>query len=108
MLKEDFIFNTYDQTNAFNNTWKVIYNEAIRNNHILFDNIEEIRTRPLINAKEGSLEVEKIAEQLIFNSNLTNMKKQINKLKLDQQVMLFALYKSLIEHIKQQTIRSFN
>ena len=108
MLKEDFIFNTYNQTNAFNNTWKVIYNEAIRNNHILFDNIEEIKSRPLLTAKEGSSEVEKIAEELLFNSSLTNMKKQINKLKLEQQVMLFALYKGLIEHIRQQTSRSFN
>ena len=108
MLKEDFILNTYNEASAFNNTCKVIYNEAIRNNHILFDNIDELKTRPLINTNESSAEIEQIAEKLIYNTNLTQMKKQINRLKIDQQAMLFALYKGFIEHIRQQTLRSFN
>ena len=108
MLKEDYIFDTYRQTSAINNTWKVIYNEAIRNNHILFDNIDEIRNRPILSVKDSENEVEKLAEQLIVASSLTSMKKQINKLKLEQQVLLFALYKGFIDHIAQQTRQSFN
>ena len=108
MLKENVIFKNYNNTRAINNTWKVIYNEAIRNNHILFDNVDEIQKTPLETVKTDSQNVEELASKLIIESSLTLMKREIKKLKIEEQAILFRLYKHFINDIKSQTQLSYN
>ena len=82
--------------------WRVVYNEAIRGNHILFDvedlkAIEEFYHSPdfKLNA-ENNVPMTKFAVKFFSSTDFKDMKAMIKALPLDQKVVALILYRRSI------------
>ena len=82
--------------------WRVVYNEAIRGNHILFEAedmkaIEEFYHSPEFKLKpENNTPMAKFAVKFFGSSDFREMKRLIKDLPLDQKVVALILYRRSI------------
>lgn len=82
--------------------WRIVYNEAIRGNHILFDAedlkaIEEFYHSPDFKLNpENNVPITKFAVKFFGSTDFGEMKRLIKALPLDQKVVALILYRRSI------------
>jgi hypothetical protein len=82
--------------------WKVIYSEAIRGNHILFDKEDLSKIEAFYHSSEFKLKAEnnapmaKFAVKFFSSSDFQEMRKLIKALPIDQKVVALILYRRSI------------
>lgn len=114
-ILENSMFSIYQNPDFLPPLWRVIYQEAIRGHHVLFDHIPQssygARTLTLgrPGAQSGLSEniLETIAD-IIKSSSITEMKEIINKLSRQEREVLFFIYQRAIRQWQNKLKSTLN
>jgi hypothetical protein len=95
------------------NNWRVIYHEAFRGNHLLFDaaDVESFNgARKLsLSASTGDKKVAlRAAVRIVGEQSITNMRNQVNQLGIESKYYLFRLYLRYVDSMRDQVKNSHN
>jgi hypothetical protein len=94
--------------------WRVVYNEAIRGNHILFDAADLLaietfyRTPDFRINPENSKDMTKFAVKFFGSSDFRAIKSMVKELTLEQKVIAFVLYRRSINDWQAWLKRNLN
>jgi hypothetical protein len=94
--------------------WRAIYYEAVRGNHILFEQSDlnafanlDI-SAPKASEEQRSIRVIKTAARLIASPSLQSMRDEIAPLTLEEKFFLFRIYNRYLSDLKTRVKSSLN
>jgi len=100
-VPESFYLNTYHTRDLLPPMWEIVYQEAIRGNHILFDDADvDPDTIVMQDASfqgDGLTKIEDVLVQMLASSDLTQIRAMIAGLSQVERQALFLIYKNLIQ-----------
>ena len=114
-LSENALSSLYEKPDFLPPLWRIIYQEAVRGNHVLFENVPEARyaSRTITIGRPGvsksiSKDLSKTVTKIFKSSSITEMKQIINKLNRQEKDVLFLMYERAIVSWKKQLKASLN
>ncbi|SME91637.1 hypothetical protein [Pseudobacteriovorax antillogorgiicola] len=112
---ENVIAHLYTEPDFLPPLWRVIYQEAVRGHHVLFDHVPHGRyaSRTLTISRPGiktgvSENLQKAVSEILKASSITDMKKIIRGLNRQERDILFHMYERAIRRWQDQLKSSLN
>jgi hypothetical protein len=95
------------------NNWRVIYHEAFRGNHLLFDaadveSFSSARKTSFVASSSHKKVALRAAVRIVGEQSISTMRDEVNSLGIESKYYLFRLYLRYVESMRDQVKNSHN
>ncbi|MBC7531615.1 MAG: hypothetical protein H7318_08565 [Oligoflexus sp.] len=104
---EGILVEQYSQPTFLPPLWRIIFQEAMRGNHMLFTRSIQSEAA-LINPDPANEELIEFCVHLFAASDLRTIKSMIHLLPRNEQMQLFGVYLQQMQCIREEAKRSMN